>query len=126
MRLELFQRLCSDNVKLGERVAAQVLMPRPMSAARTTSPGGIFAELAVRGVDLPQGTFHFEVLRLTALSHSMPLRAPATSLASDVERLDGRICIPARATLAAAIEDDIARFENAGRRAAMAEATGVR
>jgi hypothetical protein len=107
--LQLFERICSDSASLGHVVAAQVINAR--------APGGLFANLVLRRVDSVNAahhTFHFEVLRLFDLDQTMDVRAPAASSPADVETTSGdqHLCVRQRATVVAALDDEIARFEN--------------
>lgn len=101
--LQLVNRLCSDSAAIGEVVPARVM------AGNTA--GGLFAQVALRGIDLASGIFRFEVVRLMALSSDMTVHAPAVSVAGDAERLPaGRVCVRARARLQAKIADEVVRF----------------
>jgi hypothetical protein len=101
--LELVNRICSDSATIGDVVPARVLA--------SNTAGGLFAQLALRGIDIASGIFRFEVVALTALSNNMAVHAAAASAPMDAERLPhGRLCVPARATLQAKIADDLVRF----------------
>ena len=101
--LQLVNRLCSDSAAIGDVVPARVLA--------SNTAGGLFAQLALRGVDMAQGIFHFEVVGLTALSSNMQVNAPAVSAPGDAERVAaGRVCVPAHAMVQAKIADEMVRF----------------
>lgn len=119
--LELSEGLCSDGAVIGRVMAARVRTANLMSGS-TSIPGGLFAHVALRDVDPANGTFHFDVLDLIALSHEMTIRGSARSAPALVSGSAG-VCLSRGATLLAAIEHDVARFESASRLAELRRAS---